>query len=95
MFIGSLRITFRLNGVFSKKQKRSFANSMKQKLRNSFNISIAEIEEQESLDFLVLGVITLSSDSRTAESVLQKILNKVEDLSSEEIFEVSMEVFSG
>jgi len=95
MFIGALRITFRLHGIFSRKQKRSLANSLKQKLRNTFNVSVSEIEEQDSLDFLVLGVITLATDSRSAHSLLQKILNKMEALSSEEIFDVSIEVFAG
>jgi hypothetical protein len=93
MFIGSLRITFRLHGVFSKKQKRGMANSLKQKLRNSFNVSVSEIEEQESLDFLVLGIVTLTTDTRSAHSALQKILNKVESASVEEILDVSTEVF--
>jgi uncharacterized protein YlxP (DUF503 family) len=93
MFIGSLQITFRLHGVFSKKQKRGVANSLKQKLRNSFNVSVSEIAEQESLDFLVLGIVTLATDTRSAHSAVQKILNKVEATASEEITEISTEVF--
>jgi hypothetical protein len=93
MFIGSVQITFRLRGVFSKKQKRGLANSLKQKLRNSFNVSVSEIAEQESLDYLVLGIVTLTTDTRSAHSAVQKILNKVEATSTEEIMDIATEVF--
>lgn len=95
MLIGTLRIEFRLHGIFSKKEKRSIAASLKQKLRNKFNISVAEIEDQESLNSMVLAIITVSSDTRRVQSVLQKTLTMVEAMSTEEIVDVSMEVFGG
>ena len=57
MIIGTLRLEFRLHGVFSLKEKRKSANSLKQKLRNTFNVSVAETEAQDSHQTLVLGVV--------------------------------------
>lgn len=93
MLIGTLRIEFRLHAVFSKKEKRSIANKLKEKLRYKFNVSVAEIEELESLQSLVLAVITVSNDNRHVQSTLSKVLNQIEAVSTEEILHVSTEIF--
>ncbi len=94
MLIGTLTIQFRLHGIFSKKEKRSIAEKLKQKLRNKFNVSVAEIGAQDSLDFLILAIITVANESRRVDSILNKALIMLESLTSEEIIDVSTEIFS-
>jgi hypothetical protein len=93
MLIGTLRVEFRLHGIFSKKAKRSVAASYKQKLRNKFNVSVAEIEDQELLSSLVLGIVTVSNDAKYVSSVMNKIIGQLEGMNSEEIVDVSTEIF--
>ncbi len=94
MLIGTLTIQFRLHGILSKKEKRSIAERLKQRLRNKFNVAVAEIEAQESLDFLNLAIITVANETRRVESILSKALIMLESLTSEEIIDVSTEIFS-
>ncbi len=94
MQIGCLKIEFYLHGVFSLKEKRNIANSIKQKLRNKFNISVAEVESQDSLTRLVLGVVTVGNNGRVIQTALDNVLNFLERVTSEEITDTTIEIFS-
>lgn len=94
MQIGCLKVEFYLHGVFSLKEKRNIANSIKQKLKNKFNISVAEVESQDSLTRLVLGIVTVGNDGRVIQTALNKVLNFLERMTSEEITDTSIEIFS-
>jgi uncharacterized protein YlxP (DUF503 family) len=93
MIIGTLRLEFRLHGVFSLKEKRKSANSLKQKLRNTFNVAVAETEAQDSHQVLVLGVVTVSNDTAHVHSRLSKVLAMVEASTADELVHADMDVF--
>lgn len=93
MIIGTLRLEFRLHGVFSLKEKRKSANSLKQKLRNTFNVAVSETEAQDSHQTLVLGVVTVSNESAHVHSLLSKVLAMVEGTSSDELVHADMDIF--
>jgi uncharacterized protein YlxP (DUF503 family) len=93
MIIGTLRLEFRLHGVFSLKEKRKSSNSLKQRLRNTFNVAVAETESQDSLRTLVLGVVTISNATSHAHAQLSKVLTMVEAVSGEELVHADMDVF--
>ncbi|WP_461834840.1 DUF503 domain-containing protein [Desulfothermus sp.] len=94
MQIGCVRVEFYLHGVFSLKEKRNIANSIKQKLKNKFNISIAEIESQDSLNRLVFGIAIVSNSGKIIQKVADNLLNFLERITSEEIVDTSLEIFS-
>lgn len=93
MMIGVMRLEFALHDNDSLKGKRSFANSMKQKLRNKFNVAVSEIEAQDSLARLVLGVVTCGPDTEAIQGRMTKALNMVEAASTEDLVDVSTEFF--
>ena len=93
MIIGTLRLEFRLHGVFSLKEKRKSANSLKQKLRNTFNVAVSETEAQDSHQTLVLGVVTVSNEKAYVHSLLSKDLAMVEGTYSDELVHADMDVF--
>ncbi|WP_428560144.1 MAG: DUF503 domain-containing protein [Solidesulfovibrio sp. DCME] len=77
MVVGVLTLEFRLHGNDSLKGKRRVAQSLKMKLRNKFNVAVAETAMQESWDTLVLTAVTVSGDATHARGLLQKALNMV------------------
>ncbi|WP_457570513.1 DUF503 domain-containing protein [Desulfovulcanus sp.] len=93
MLIGTLTIKFRLHGIFSLKGKRQIANSLKQKLKNKFNVAVAEIDHLDNLDFLTLAIVTVANETKRIESILNKALAMIEAITTEEIIDVQMEVF--
>ncbi len=77
MVIGVLTLEFTLHGNDSLKGKRRIAQSLKMKLRNTFNVAVSEIAHQDSWTTLVLAAVTVSPDAKHAQGLLQKALNMV------------------
>jgi uncharacterized protein YlxP (DUF503 family) len=72
--IAYLTLELRIEGAHSLKDKRQAVRSLKDRLRNSFNISIAEIEATDLWQRATIGVVSIS-DSR---DYLQGLMNNVE-----------------
>ncbi|WP_264984175.1 DUF503 domain-containing protein [Pseudodesulfovibrio portus] len=94
MIIGVLTLEFRLHGNRSLKGKRKVALSLKQKLRNKFNVAVAEIEAMDVHDKLVLGVVTTANETTRVESRLAKALAMIEAISPAELTRCNTEIFS-
>ncbi|WP_285907058.1 DUF503 domain-containing protein [Pseudodesulfovibrio pelocollis] len=94
MIIGVLTLEFRLHGNRSLKEKRRVAQSLKQKLRNTFNVAVAEVEAMDAHDRLVLGVVTAANRTDKVESRLSKALAMVEAIAPVELTRCDTEIFS-
>ncbi len=71
--IGVLTLEMRLNGSHSLKEKRHVVQSLKERLRHRFNVSVAEIDCQDLWQRAVLAAVTVSSDHGHAAAVLQSV----------------------
>lgn len=91
MIIAVLTVEYVLHGNDSLKGKRRVANSLKQKVRNTFNVAVAEYGTEESLTHLRLMVISLSNSQQHLQSRMDKCLAMLEAISSEEM--VDSELF--
>ena len=85
MVVGILTVEYALHGNDSLKGKRRIANSVKQKTRNTFNVSIAEVGSEDSLSRLRLAVVSVSNSERHLTSRLTKCLSHLEACCSEEM----------
>ncbi len=85
MFIGILGVEYHLHGNESLKDKRRTAQSLKQKVRAKFNVSLAEVGSENSMDHLRLAVVSVSNDKRHLESRLTKCLSMMEAICPEEM----------
>lgn len=94
MIIGVLTLEFRLHGNRSLKGKRKVALSLKQKLRNKFNVAVAEVDGLDEHERLVLGVVTTANETAKVESRLAKALAMIEAISPVELTRCETEVFS-
>ncbi len=94
MFIGMLTVEYYLHGNDSLKGKRRVANSLKQKVRNTFNVSIAEDGTEDSLARLRLAVLSLSNSRQHLQSRLDKCLAMMEAVCPEEMTYSDIEFLS-
>lgn len=92
MFIGILGVEFLLHGNQSLKDKRRVANSVKQKVRNKFNVSIAEVGSENDMGKLSLALVSVSNDKRHLESRLTKCLSMLEAVCPEEMIYSEMSI---
>lgn len=61
--IAYLTLEIRIEGAHSLKEKRQVLRSLKDKLRGSFNVAVAELEQSDLWQRATLGVVSIS-DSR-------------------------------
>jgi uncharacterized protein YlxP (DUF503 family) len=92
--LGVLRVGFRLHGNESLKDKRRVALSLKRKLRNKFNVSVAETESEESMDYLALSIVSVSNSRRHVESRMSKCLNMAQAACDEELIYDDIEIIT-
>lgn len=77
MIIGTLVIELDIP-AHSLKDKRQIMRSLQARLRNKFNISVAEVAEQGKLNTGVIGVACVTSDRDYAHGLLMKVVDMVE-----------------
>jgi hypothetical protein len=67
-----------LPGVGSLKEKRRILKSLMARLRNDFNISIAEIGDNDVLRVSTLGVAVMSNSTGFGHQVIAKVVSRIE-----------------
>lgn len=77
MTIGILTLDLLLNGCQSLKEKRQILKGLKIKIRDSFNVSIADIDHQDKWQRAALGIACISTDKQFVNSMLDKVLDFV------------------
>jgi uncharacterized protein len=75
MITGSLRVRLRLRESRSLKDKRQVVSSMKDRLRNNFNVSVAEIEALDNRQLIVLGFAMVCNETGPVRSTFEQIVN--------------------
>ena len=78
--IGVLTLELRLENSHSLKDKRHVVKSLRDRLRNKFNVSVAEIDCQDLWQRAVVAAVTVSSDKVQAERVLQSVEDETASL---------------
>lgn len=73
MIIGTLRVRLLLREARSLKDKRQVLNSIKDRLHNEFNVSVAEVEEQDHRQVAVLGIAMVSNETHHLKLALGQI----------------------
>jgi uncharacterized protein YlxP (DUF503 family) len=93
MIIGVLTVEFTLHGNASLKGKRRVAGSLKQKVRNAFNVAIAEAGNEDSVSRLSLAVVSVSNSQQHLQSRMDKCLAMIETVCPEEMTYSGLEFF--
>lgn len=65
--------------VHSLKEKRTVVKSICAKVRNKFNVSIAEIDEQDIHQIIVLGFASIAGNNAQGDSIIDNVINFIEN----------------
>ncbi len=68
----------RIEEAHSLKEKRHVVKSLKDRLRHKFNVSVAEIDDQDLHNSAVLAAATVSSSRDFAEKILRAVEEEAE-----------------
>ncbi len=75
MNVGICKIRLRLPENMSLKGKRRVIKSITTQMKNRFNVSVAEVDDQQLWQLSTLGVCFISNDRRFTNQVLSKVVN--------------------
>jgi uncharacterized protein len=78
MPIGCLTLEIHLPESRSLKDKRQVLRSLKDRLRHRFNVSVAELDGQDTWQHAVVGVVAISADAAYLEGALRAALEESE-----------------
>ena len=96
MHIGVCRIMLHLPESGSLKDKRQVARSLSARIRNKFNVAVAEVEDQELWQRLTLAVCCVSTDSAHANEMVSKVVAFIEESRRDlELLDYQTEIISG
>jgi uncharacterized protein YlxP (DUF503 family) len=73
------RITLVLAAAHSLKDKRAVLRRLRDRVRQKFNVSIAEVDAQDVWQRAVLGVTLVGPDRRQAEAAIDEVLRFVRE----------------
>lgn len=93
MSILSLEIKLHSPWVHSLKEKRMVVRSLMAKLRNKFNVSVAEVGEQDIHQIIVIGVAAIVPHNAQADSVMEEIRYFIEENTEAEILDIERDIF--
>ncbi len=77
MIVGVLTVELAIYDARSLKDKRRVVVSLKERLRNRFNVSVTEVGYMDTPKRCRLGVAVVSQESRAVHSQLDKIVDVV------------------
>lgn len=74
-----------IHDAFSLKEKRSVVRKVKDRVRNRFNVSIAEVGDNDTWNRAEIGLTLVSNDQRLVNSTLDKVFAFIDELNVAEV----------
>lgn len=93
MIIGSCKIYLEAEWVFSLKDKRMIVKSLLEKIRHKFNVSVAEVENNDIHKSIVIGIACVTNETSHADSIINNVINFIENNTDAVIVDVITEIF--
>ncbi|MEW6356778.1 MAG: DUF503 domain-containing protein [Planctomycetota bacterium] len=93
MIVGTLAIRLVIPEARSLKQKRSALKSVKDRLRNDFNISVSEIDNHDVWQSATIGVAMVGGDTQHVNAVLSKVIEAVKRFHQVQLVDYELEMY--
>ncbi|MBE9574303.1 MAG: DUF503 domain-containing protein [Proteobacteria bacterium] len=94
MVVGTLKLSLYIQNNHSLKEKRKVVKSVVARVRNKFNVSVAEVGSNDKWQMIELGISAVGNDRRFVNSSLDTILSFLESLYLGEIVDSSIEILN-
>jgi uncharacterized protein YlxP (DUF503 family) len=94
MVIGVMRLTLFLPENHSLKGKRQVLRAIKARVRNKFNVSIAESDSHDMWQRAELGIAQVGSDRAFVDKALREVVNFIDSLGMVPLGEEQLEIIN-
>ena len=96
MHVGVCKVKLRIPENQSLKGKRRVIGSLCSRIRNKFNVSIAEVDDNDAWQMATLGITCVSNSVRHSDDVLGEVVSYIEGTRDDvEMIGVEQETLSG
>ncbi len=96
MNTGICKITLHIPGSQSLKDKRRTVKSIIARLRNQYNISIAEVEDNDLWQMITLGISSVSNSNQHVDETINRVIQFINNTYPEtEIVNHETEIIHG
>jgi len=92
MTVGVALVEIHVHGSRSLKQKRGVVRSIVQRVRNRFNLSVAEVGGQQTWQRATLALGAVGADEHLLRRVLENALQFIEDLHLAEVLDTDIDL---
>ena len=94
MVIGICRLELMIRENHSLKEKRRIVRQIVDRVRHRFNVSLAEVGNNDLWQSALLGLCMVSNDRRFTHEALDKIIDFIEVMNSAEIVKSDIEILT-
>jgi uncharacterized protein YlxP (DUF503 family) len=94
MFVAVARVTLDIPQAGSLKAKRQVLRRVSDRVKARFNVSVAEVDDQDLWQRATLAMAVVGNDRRHVNEMMDKILQYVEDMYVAPVSERQMEIIS-
>jgi uncharacterized protein YlxP (DUF503 family) len=94
MIVGAALVELHVHGSQSLKEKRGVVRAVVQRVRNRFNLSVAEVGGQDTWQRALIGLATVGGDAVTVRSVLERAVRFIEEQHLAEVLASDVEIVS-
>ena len=91
MRIATMSFRLRAPWVHSLKEKRMIVKSLIARLQNTFHVSAAEIDEQDTHQIIVIGIAAIVPHNAMADSLMDEISDFIAENTEAEVLEETRE----
>ena len=92
MVIGILQLGLYIPESNSLKAKRQVLHKVKANIRNSFNVAVTQIDQEDKWQRALLAVVGVEKNRDTINSILSRIINYMENFSQVELIDHQIEL---
>lgn len=93
MVIGFLLLDIHLPLSHSLKEKRKRLNRVKDRLKNRYNVALAELEYQDKWQRSKIGIVTINTQKKVVESLFNRIVIEADENIDGEILDHQIHYF--
>lgn len=94
MFVGAITLELFLPDCQSLKAKRQILKSIIAKVRSKFNVSIAEVDNQDLWQRATLGITYVCESNYQTQAALEKVQAFIEGLNKAEVIDCKTDYYS-
>lgn len=92
MIVGLCTVELYIASSHSLKDKRRVIKSLTERIKNKFNVSIAEVDRQDNWQHAVLGMASVSNERSHLDQTLNNITRFIENNEFAEVVNITTEI---